>query len=68
MQYINVASTIFEQAYKGSCFGFVDHMVGKVLLSSVKSQNISCVDYWAPASIAFAYRKNWVHGDAVTST
>jgi hypothetical protein len=68
MQYINVAKTIFEQSYNGKCFGFVDYMVGSVLLSSAKAQNITCVDYWAPASIAFAYRKNWKHAKNITET
>lgn len=68
MQYIATADQIFNKAYQGKCFGFVDHMVGSVLIGSYKSQNISCVDYWAPASIAFAYRKNWKYAKPITDT
>ena len=68
MQYLNLAKKIFEQSYRGKCFGFVDYMVGRVMLGSVKFQNVTCVDYWGPASIAFAYRKNWEHAKNITET
>ncbi len=68
MQYLSLAADIFDQSYKGNCFGFVDGMVGKLLLSGVDSKNISCIDRFAPAGIAFAHRKNWIYSKNVTNT
>lgn len=68
MEKIKLAQNIFEKSFKGECFGFVDYMVGRIMMSRIKSQNITCVDYWGPANIAFAYKKDWKHAKNITKT
>ena len=68
IQSLSLAQEIFDNSYNGSCYGFVDYMVGRIMTSRIKNQNFTCVDYWGPANIAFAYKKGWKHAENITKT
>ncbi len=68
MSSLNLATDIFASSQNGSCFGMTDSMVGSILISTNRANNMTCVDKWGLTSISFAHRKNWEYSREISLT